>query len=152
MAAGTRQGLALAFAAASRAQARNHLLAQMAQDRGDEQRARLLRALAQSQQVQARRLLMILRGKLPGAGLEAELEELAAAFAHGVELARAEEDQPGARALEQCRQVSQHSRDLAEQAGAELHLCQVCGYLAAGPVPERCPVCGAVPERFRRLE
>ncbi len=152
MAPVSRRGLALAFAAASRAQARNQLLARVAQEQGDTARARLLRALALSQQVQARRLLLILRGKIPGAGLEAELEELAAAYEQGAALAKEEQDQPGARALEQCRRVTQRSRDLAEQAGAELHLCQVCGYLASGQVPERCPVCGAVPERFRRLE
>lgn len=147
-----RQGLALAFAAASRAQARNRLLARVARDKEETGTARLLMALARSQQVQANRLLMILRGKLPGAGLEAELEELAAAYEQGAARAREEQDQPGARALDQCRQVTQRSRDLAGQEGATIHLCQVCGYLAAGAVPERCPVCGAVPQRFLRLE
>ncbi len=148
----SRRGLALALAAASRARARNQLMARVARDDGHHTRARLLRALALSQEVQARRLLLILRGKIPGAGVEAELDELAAAYEQGAALAGEEGDQAGSRALEQCRQVTTRARELAGESEGPWHLCTVCGYLAPGPVPKRCPVCGAVPQRFRPLQ
>jgi len=34
----------------------------------------------------------------------------------------------------------------------EYHLCTVCGFLAEGEAPEKCPVCGARSERFRKVE
>jgi len=31
------------------------------------------------------------------------------------------------------------------------HVCQVCGYIAEGKAPERCPICSAPREQFRQV-
>ena len=35
-------------------------------------------------------------------------------------------------------------------AAGEINICSNCGYKANGPAPNRCPVCGAQAERFKR--
>jgi rubrerythrin len=31
-------------------------------------------------------------------------------------------------------------------------VCQVCGYVADGVVPEKCPICGAPEEKFLKVD
>ena len=38
---------------------------------------------------------------------------------------------------------------LLEERETTYHVCQVCGYVADGVLPEICPVCGAGKEKFR---
>lgn len=33
-----------------------------------------------------------------------------------------------------------------------VQICSVCGYTAEGKIPEKCPICGAAPEKFRSFE
>ena len=41
-----------------------------------------------------------------------------------------------------------------KDAGQEKYVCQVCGYVHEGPLPEgfRCPVCGVGTDKFKRAE
>ncbi len=32
------------------------------------------------------------------------------------------------------------------------HVCQVCGYVTDGKIPDKCPVCGASSEKFKTIE
>jgi rubrerythrin len=33
----------------------------------------------------------------------------------------------------------------------ELHVCGVCGFIAVDKIPEKCPVCNAVPAKFKTV-
>jgi rubrerythrin len=32
------------------------------------------------------------------------------------------------------------------------YVCQICGHVTLGFIPENCPVCHAVPGRFKRVD
>jgi rubrerythrin len=34
----------------------------------------------------------------------------------------------------------------------EYYVCQVCGYTAPGEAPDKCPVCGAPKEKFKKVD
>ena len=36
--------------------------------------------------------------------------------------------------------------------GAEIYLCPVCGNLEIGKPTTKCPICGALPEKYRRID
>ncbi len=148
--------LADALARISRAGDRQGIRAHMAGREGDAGLAHLLRAAAASAEVMAGRLRMLRRGKVdaPRAGQQAaalaEAEELASTLDA---LARqAAGQRPGGPALAHCGQVAGRLAELlGEPAGEDARwlVCQICGYVAAGEAPERCPVCGAVASKFQ---
>jgi rubrerythrin len=41
---------------------------------------------------------------------------------------------------------------LIAQRETEYYVCQTCGYVADGRVPDNCPVCGALSSRFEKVE
>jgi len=148
----------LTFARESVFAARNRLYAAKLKQAGDQQAANLLSALAKGSEISARRSLIFLRGKIGDP----------AAYMHdlqGKKRKAAQQDYPAAQAeaagepsaaavFEQLTQVSaNHAARLAgyahDQRVQPYYVCQVCGYVATDTVPARCPVCGAVPERFK---
>jgi rubrerythrin len=38
-----------------------------------------------------------------------------------------------------------------KNATTEYHVCQVCGYVTDKKIPNKCPVCGAPPEKFKTI-
>jgi rubrerythrin len=160
------QMLAWALAAESRAAARGQAFAQKAEQEGLSGWARLLRAAAEAQGVRARRWLLLARGKI-GATAEnlrqafaEETQARAREYGRLAEAARQAGEKTLALAFAQAVQVEERLAELYAQAGdgpagppADSYaVCQVCGYLAPGQPPARCPVCSAVPEKFKRVE
>jgi rubrerythrin len=41
--------------------------------------------------------------------------------------------------------------DMLEESEPAYYVCQICGHISEGFVPENCPVCHAVPGRFKRV-
>ena len=154
--------MARMFARTSVSAERNRLYAMKADKAGNAGLAGLLDAVAASESIQARRILMHLRGKI-GEIDEDRLSTLAeakrAAFSRDFpEVARTLEDggrKTAAEAFEQFARVAEtHHRlltGLADYAsGPVYYVCGVCGHLAVEEPPEKCPVCGAVRKRFER--
>lgn len=150
----------LSFARESASAARNRLYAAKVKKDGQTQSARLLSAVARGEEISARRSLIYLRGKI--SAIEDHLASLLAskkafageAYPQAREIAQQAGNKSAEAALHQFEQVNvNHAERLAELAseGSEstYYVCQVCGYIAADDIPERCPVCGAVPERFK---
>lgn len=148
-----------AFVRASLARARLEMFARQARSQGRDGQAEFYDALAASLKVHTRRFLMLMRGKL-GDG-EANQKETAGEMLPGLLRKYAElvaaADQSGkgvaGTALDQSAQVAQRQGELAqalagEGAGPYL-VCSICGWMATHEAPERCPVCGAVREKFR---
>lgn len=153
--------LGMIMAVQARAAGRTELFAQKARGEDQSSLAAVWRAVSASRRVQAGRMERLLRGKIPsdlngahqayaaeGAALRQILEQAARA-------AREAEAGIAALALEHCGRVEDRAEEIyqsslgGDQEAPEQYLvCTVCGYLARDEPPERCPVCGAVPERF----
>ena len=41
--------------------------------------------------------------------------------------------------------------DMVSDRETDYYVCQVCGYISEDEAPEKCPVCGAVVEKFNRV-
>jgi len=159
----TEKNLTYAFAAESKASARNSAFALKADHDGYPQIARLFWAVSEAESVHARRYLNFIRGKIGSTE-----ENLEAAFQHEIK-ANVEEypklikdaSEEGmkslAEAFSQSRDVEGRHADLYKKAmndmladrQSEYYVCQVCGYINENEAPENCPVCGSVKGRFK---
>ena len=153
----------LAMAAESASAARNRLYAAKAKKDGQIQLAKLMTAMATGEQISARRALIYLRGKIGPADRHLELlrQQKEADATHGYPASRQTAATAGDRsaeaAFEQFKKVSHnHAAVLGnpdiDTADSEFYVCQVCGYVAVDAIPENCPVCGAVPGRFKQAK
>jgi len=150
----------LAMASESASAARNRLQAAKAKKEGRQQLARLMTAMAIGEQISARRALIYLRGKIGQAAAHLDgLRQQKEAAANRIyptdrQAAGAAGNRSAEAAFAQFAQVSRNHAAVLETPDIErtlhdLYVCQVCGYIALDAVPEKCPVCGAVPERFK---
>lgn len=159
---GPEKNFSIAFAGESRNAARAEVFAQKAQREDQPVPAHLLRAVAESRRVHAGRLLMLLRGKIGTTWAEVA-EQFVAESREALDLYGRLINDPASSAMakktfEQFRGVE--ARNLAafaeaargQAAGREYWVCQVCGHLAEQPPVEACPVCGAIPTKFERVE
>lgn len=156
-------GIAAVFAAESASAARNRLYAaRLGQSTEKSRLSELLSAVADAEDVQARRMLMHMRGKIgdPSAHLDALVRRKYAAYTTDypkIADALANEGmKTAAEAFEQFGEVAKNHFDLIDevasrrQPGPEaFYVCQVCGFIAAGEPPPKCPVCGAVKAKFK---
>ena len=153
--------MAMTFAGLSASAARNRLFAQKAKAAGAQQTALLLDALAEGEEIMARRALIAMRGGI--SDLDAYRDEIAGTKNRSAvrcgqyaEKAKQKGEDGIADTYERFAAVLQnHGERLAGDEGegpSALHVCQVCGYVAAGEVPERCPVCHAVAKKFKTRE
>ena len=161
----TDKNLAYAFAAESKASARNSAFAQKAEQEGYSQMARLFRAVADAESVHARKYLMLMRGKIGSTeeNLEAAFENEIKANAEEYPKLIAEASEEGVsaaeRAFSQSRDVEDRHAELYKSAmnnmladrETDYHVCQACGYVSEGDPPEKCPVCGAVKGKFKQI-
>ncbi|MFH1058525.1 MAG: ferritin family protein [Pseudomonadota bacterium] len=161
----TEDDLARAFSQESILAARHRTYALKARQEGRPGLARFFSAMARSEEIHANRLLMLLRGRLAesqanlAASLDRDLPANLAAYRAMAARAAAAGEKTAATALDQLIRVEAGHAGLAEalaQAGdpgvPAYLVCGVCGFVAEGQAPERCPVCGAVPERFSLVE
>jgi rubrerythrin len=160
MASDLETRMQLSFARESVSAARNRLYAAKVKKDGQTQSARLLSALARGEEISARRSLIYLRGKISTiedhlAALQKTKQALAdEVYSRDRQVAREAGNKSADAALDQFAQVNaNHAARLDElTAGGPdrtYYVCQVCGYIAADRIPDKCPVCGAVPERFK---
>ena len=151
------------FAGLSRAAARSRLYAMRARKDNRPELATFFLALADSQAMQAQRFLMQVRGTV-GTTEENEqnafdIEIPAAIEEYGKLLHEAE--QLGSRALitgfghgaEIDRLNLELYRTLGDRpADTDYYVCDFCGYIATDAPPEKCPICTAPRNRFKRTD
>jgi rubrerythrin len=154
-----------AFAGESKAFVRNLAFARKAEADGFPQVARLFRAVADAEKVHADEYLRYLEGVIG----ETE-ENLKAAFENEIK-AKNDYYPPFIREAFALNRVDvawsfSRSRDVEErhaklykealeallkERDMEYHVCQVCGYIFDGSLPETCPVCRARKENFKKI-
>ncbi len=164
----TDKNLQEAFAGESQANRRYLFFAEKADREGYPQIARLFRAAAEAETVHARNHFnaMDAVGSTKDnlmAGSMGEHYEVTRMYPVFIALAEEEENKRAQRSFEYANEVEQiHHRHFevahkALEAGQQLKdepyfVCQVCGNTVAGEAPERCPICGAPRNRFKRVE
>ena len=161
----TEANLAHAFAAESKASARNSAFAQKADAEGYDQIGRLFRAVAEAEAVHARRFLMHLRGKIGTTeenletAFQNEIRANSEEYPRLIQEADEEGREPVVKALAQARDVEDRHAELYKKAMNDMlseketsyYVCQVCGYVAEDQAPQACPICGAVESKFKAM-
>ena len=162
MSAKTEKNLAYAFAAESKAAVRNATFAKKAEMEGYTQIARLFRAVSDAESVHARRYLLLMRGKIGSTEETAFQNEIKANVEEYPKLIK-DASEEGHRSVlktfSQARDVeSLHAElykkalnDMVSDRETDYYVCQVCGYISEGEAPQRCPICGAVEDKFKRV-
>ena len=159
----TLKNLKAGFIAESQAHLRNLAFAMKADHEDYSQVARLFRAIAEAEAVHAFNHLRLLGGvSSTQENLESafERENLAGnSYPQFVRAANEEDNADVATVLSYSRDVEKGHATLYKKALAhmmaeeevEYHVCQVCGYVSDGVLPDECPICGAPKERFRKV-
>ena len=161
----TEKNLAYAFGAESKAAARNAVFAKKAEIEGYTQIARLFRAVSDAESVHSRRFLMLMRGKIGSteenlrAAFENEIKANTDEYPKLIKEAAEEGQKSALTAFSNARDVEIRHAELYKKAindmiadrETEYYVCQVCGYIAENETPDRCPVCGAIKEKFNSV-
>lgn len=161
----TERNLAYAFAAESKASARNQAFALKAEGEGYKQIARLFKAVAEAEAVHAQRYLRLMRGKIGSTeenletAFKNEIKANVEEYPRLIKDALDEGFEAAEKAFSQSRDVeSMHAAlykramgHMMEERETDYHVCQVCGYVGEGEAPDKCPVCGAVKGKFKRI-
>jgi rubrerythrin len=161
----TEKNLAYAFAAESKASVRNATFAKKADMEGYSQIARLFRAVSEAESVHARRYLMLMRGKIGSTqenletAFQNEIKANVEEYPKLIEAAAAENHKAALKVFSLSRDVeSQHAElykkainDMVAERETGYYVCQVCGYISEDEEPDKCPICGAIKEKFKAV-
>ena len=153
-----------AFAAESKAHVRNQAFAAKAEEEGYPAVARLFRAVAEAERIHANEYLKYLKGvvgtteeNLKSAfekEIMANTEGYAPLIKAAIEMKREDATWSFIRARDvEARHAALYKAALSAMAvdrKVDYHVCQVCGYVFDGSLPDNCPVCHAPRERFKK--
>jgi len=152
-----------AFAEESKAHVRNLAFAQKAETEGFPQVARLFRAVADAERVHADEYLKYLEGVIGEtednlkAAFEREIKAKNDSYPLFIREAFELKREDVAWSFSRSRDVEERHAGLYKKALEAMlkdqdipyHVCQVCGYIFDGPLPETCPVCKTSRENFK---
>ena len=161
----TEENLKEAFAGESMANRKYLAFARQAEAEGVHQAAKLFRAAAEAQTSHALdhlKALGMIRTTEENlrAAIEGETYEFTRMYPEFVENAKQEGAEPIARKLDLVGKAEAVHAHLYEKALQTLHsgettdlyLCTVCGHIAEGEAPDRCPICGAKKQAYRKID
>ena len=164
----SKDNLKEAFAGESQANRKYNLFAEKAEASGNKQIARLFRATAEAEDIHARNHLRVL-GEIKSdkenlaAAIGGEHYEFTSMYPDFIEEAKAENNQEAVGSFNLANKVEQVHHKLFQtalknlEAGREFkdapyYVCQVCGNTVEGEAPDRCPICGAPRNKFKKIE
>lgn len=151
------------FLKVSRTAARKKLYAMRAEQDGNAQLARLFRAIAVSEDAQATRLLIQLRGQTGSnetncqTAFEEEIPSLIAQYEQGAETAAEMEERAMHSAFRQSAKVERIHLSLKKKLEKDpdrdksYHVCTFCGFIMEEHAPDFCPICTAPASRFKQV-
>jgi len=160
-----RDAMHQAYAGESKASLRLKVFAEKAEQEGYPQLAKLFRVISFSEELHGKRALRLLREiKSTEENLadSFESETRVAGVAYDQFIKKAEEmgDRAASLYFSQSRDVEEiHAKlykeamdHVLEERNTTYYVCDVCGYVSDGILPDECPVCGAKKERFVPFE
>lgn len=151
------------FLKVSRAAARKKLYALRAEQDGNAQLARLFRAIAVSEDAQAIRLLIQLRGQTGSneqnyqTAFEEEIPSLIEQYEQGAETAAEAGERAMGFAFRQSAKVERIHLSLKMKLEKDAardksyHVCTFCGFIMEDHAPDTCPICTAPASRFKQV-
>jgi rubrerythrin len=162
----TEQNLKEAFAGESQANRKYLAFAKQADKEGYTQAAKLFRAAAEAETVHAHSHLRALGGIGSTAenlkeAVAGENHEFKSMYPDMISTAKAEGEKNAERSFTYANAVDEIHAGLYQDALDNLeaqkdvecyYVCSVCGYTCEDEPPERCPVCGALPKAFSRID
>ncbi|MDY6879509.1 MAG: rubrerythrin family protein [Desulfatiglans sp.] len=123
--------------------------------------AKLFRVIARSEEIHGERSLRMLQEiksteENLQSSFDSEMSVAGVAYDEFIKTATEEEDNTALMVFSQSRDVEEvHARlykeamnHLMEERDTTYHVCNVCGYISDGTLPDECPVCGAKKEQF----
>ncbi|MCK4785258.1 MAG: rubrerythrin family protein [Desulfobacteraceae bacterium] len=125
----------------------------------------LIRAITESEKIQAHRILSAYRGhidlseKYLSTLFEKEVEEVITQYTKDLSEAKTGDNKAILHALTQSLVVEKHTRayysseekDVSKDRDRSYHVCIFCGYIIESPLPDSCPVCGAARDSFKEV-
>ncbi len=159
----TRTQVEKSFLTLSRSSARKKLYALRAEQAGEKQLARLFRAIAASEEAQATRFLLQLRGRTGDndhnidTAFNKELPALIQHYQQAAQIAAEAGETAMQSAFTQSSKVSRIQQNLRKkleldpQKNTSYQVCSFCGFIMEHQAPEHCPVCTAPADRFKEI-
>ena len=156
----TRLHIEKAFLQASCNAARKKIYALRAAQSGDTQLAKLFRAIALSEDAQALRFLLQLRGQTGSSeqnrrtAFEEEIPALIQTYLTGEDIAEKEQERAMQSAFSQSARVQRMHLSLEKKLAKDssktnsYHVCSFCGFVMESNAPDECPICTAPTSRF----
>jgi len=155
-----------AFAGESKAHVRNRAFAEVAEREGFPDVAALFRAVAEAERVHAAEYLKYLEGIMGDtetnlrAAFEHEITANAQIYPPLIKQAFDLKREDVAWSFIRAKDVEERHSKLYKRALSALvmsekktyHVCQVCGYVFVGKLPEECPVCKTSKDKFRLVK
>lgn len=163
----TEENLKNAFVGESQAHMRYLIFAEKAEEEGLQNIARLFKAIAYAEQVHATNHYSVLGMILNSAenlqlaidGETHEVEEMYPAYSA---VARLQYEKGAERTTQwalhaekihtgmyqKAKQAIENGKDVSL---GSIYICTVCGYTVEGEAPERCPICGASKEKYKKF-
>lgn len=163
----TQENLQMAFSEESQAHMKYLIFAEKAKEEDLPNVARLFRAIAFSEKIHATNHFKTL-GQLGNtaqnlrAAVEKETFEVEEMYPAYTEVAKSQGETNAQRSMERTLEAEKVHASLyrrAKEATSQgrdveigpVHICEKCGWTVEGEPPERCPLCGAPKERFRKF-
>ena len=156
-----KDALHQAYAGEAKAGLRLKVFADKAEEEGYPQIAKLFRVISASEEIHGVRCLRILRDikgteENLASSFESETKVAGVAYNDFIKLAAEEGDDPAVTVFSQARDVEKTHAKLYKEAMSHLmeerettyYVCQVCGFVSDGVLPDLCPICGADKEQF----
>lgn len=156
-----RNALYQAYTGESKAALRLKVYAEKADAEGYPQLAKLFRVIAFSEELHGKRALRLLKEiksteENLKASFESETRVAEVAYDDFIKRAEASGDKASSLYFSQSRDAEEiHAKlykeaidHMIEERDTTYYVCDVCGYVSDGVLPEVCPICGAKKERF----
>jgi len=155
-----------AFAGESKAHVRNLAFAKRAEQEELPQIAKLFRAVAEAERVHAAEYLKYLEGEIRdteqnlSTAFENEIKANSEIYPPLIKEALSLNREDVAGSFSRAKDVEDRHAKLYKDALAamvseeepEYYVCQVCGYVFDGELPDECPVCRATKDNFKKID
>lgn len=161
----TMENLAEAFAGESQANRKYLAFSKQADAEGYPQVAKLFRAAAEAETIHAHthlRAMGMIKTTAENlqAAIDGETHEFTMMYPDFIATAQSEAQTTALRGFNLANDAEKVHADLYKKAlatlaspsVADLYLCTVCGHIAEGALPDKCPICGAASKAYRLVE
>jgi rubrerythrin len=156
-----RNALHQAFTGEAKAHLRLKVFAEKAEQEGYPQLAKLFRVIAFSEELHGKRALRLLKEirsteENLAESFESETKVAGVAYSEFIKLAEEQGDRAASLYFSQSHDAEEiHAKlykeamdHVLEERQTTYYVCDVCGYVSDGILPEECPICGAKKDRF----